>query len=66
MGARGMKRVYSERVLEAGEMRELARQLERFGFYNVAVGINYIDFYDKVEIWRIADAARKVYTGDDR
>lgn len=47
-------------------MHDLARALERCGFHNAAVGINYIDFYDKVEIWRIADAARSLHSGDDR
>lgn len=61
-----MNRVYSDKVLEASEMHDLARALERCGFHNAAVGINYIDFYDKVEIWRIADAARSLHSGDDR
>lgn len=57
MGTGGMNRVYSDKVLEASEMHDLARALERCGFH---------DFYDKVEIWRIADAARSLHPGDDR
>lgn len=66
MGTGGIKRVYSDKVLEPHEMHDLARELERCGFHNAAVGINYIDFYDTVEIWRITDAVRQLHSGDDR
>jgi hypothetical protein len=61
-----MKRIKGDKVLEEHEMHELANMLSRCGFHNAAVGINYIDFYDRVEIWSVADAARKIHTGDDR
>lgn len=60
-----MKRIYSEKSMSAAEMRGLARQLERCGFHSAAVGINYIDFYEKVEIRRLTDAVRKVCPGNE-
>ena len=60
-----MKRIKGSKVLEEREMHDLAKMLSRCGFQNAAVGINYIDFYDNVEIWSVADAARKVHSGDD-
>lgn len=60
-----MKRIKGDKVLEEREMHDLAVMLSRCGFQNAAVGINYIDFYDRVEIRRVADAARKIRSGDD-
>ena len=65
-----MKRIYSERSMSAAEMHGLARQLERCGFHSASVGINYIDFYDHVELRRITNAVCQrngaVHPGDDR
>ena len=60
-----MKRIKGSKVLEEHEMHDLAKMLSRCGFQNAAVGINYIDFYDRVEIRSVADAARKIRSGHE-
>lgn len=50
-----MRRIKGSRVLEASEMKELARALEKAGFETAAVGIDYIDFYDSMEIWEVTN-----------
>lgn len=62
-----MKRIKGDKVLEEREMHDLAVMLSRCGFHNAAVGINYIDFYDHVELRRITDAyQRSLHPGDER
>lgn len=48
-----MKRIKGSRAMEAYEMKALARALERAGFDKAAVGIDYIDFYEDIEIWEV-------------
>ena len=50
-----MIRIKGSRAMEAYEMKELARALERAGFETAAVGIDYIDFYDSMEIWEVTN-----------
>ena len=57
-----MRRIKGDKVLEASEMHDLAVMLRRCGFHNAAVGINYIDVYDHVELRRLNNAARKSAT----
>lgn len=54
-----MKRIKGDKVLEEREMHDLAKMLARCGFHHAAVGINYIDFYDHVELRRITNAVCK-------
>jgi hypothetical protein len=50
-----MKRIKGSRAMEAYEMKALARALERAGFDKAAVGIDYIDFYEDIEIWEVTN-----------
>lgn len=50
-----MIRIKGSRAMEAHEMKALARELERSGFETAAVGIDYIDFYDSMEIWEVTN-----------
>lgn len=60
-----MKRIKGDKVLEEREMHDLAVMLSRCGFHNAAVGINYIDFYDHVELRRITDGVLHKRSGED-
>lgn len=52
-------RVYSEKTMEEWQMRHLAKTLCQAGFTTAAVGKNYIEFYNKMEIRRLADAVHE-------
>lgn len=58
-------RVYGEKAMEDWQMQNLATALRQAGFTTAAVGKNYIEFYNKVEIGRLADAVLHERCGAD-
>lgn len=56
-------RVYGDKPMDDWQMQSLAKTLYQAGFTTAAVGKNYIEFYSKVEIRRLADAVLHEHGG---
>ena len=58
-------RVYGDKTMEDWQMQNLAKTLRQAGFTTAAVGKNYIEFYSKVEIRRLAEAVLHERGGEE-